>query len=459
MKNFLFTFEKSIPKYKQIYTNVKLLIEKGVLKKDESLPSIRQLADSLNVSRNTTLLAYDQLAAEGYIRGENRRGFFVNELEPNLYQRRKKVKQKDEKQISKEITINFKVDTVEKEMFPKNTWKRFVNHSMEENLLYTYGDPFGEAILRDQVAKYLLESRGLSTDQGSIIIGSSTQQMLTYIGHVLKSDFSSIILEDPGFWGAREVFKLHHFSFEFLPVYENGVELSELSNLKARLIYVTPSHHSPYGVSMSIQQRQQLIQWAKKKKGYIIEDDYDSEFRYTQRPFPSLASIDQNRVIYIGNFSKAFLPGLRLSYMVLPKELLIKYKEHFKGFENTASTIHQIAMAKFMKENEWYRHIKRMRNIYRKKMEHLISTLNEHFGNDITIIGHNSGLYLLIKVHLQKSEDWLIKQAYKNGVEIGPTSRYFVNNYIDRPIIKLAFGGLSHKEITLGVKLLKKAWF
>lgn len=118
-------------------------------------------------------------------------------------------------------------------MFPKNTWKRFVNHSMEENLLYTYGDPFGEAILRDQVAKYLLESRGLSTDQGSIIIGSSTQQMLTYIGHVLKSDFSSIILEDPGFWGAREVFKLHHFSFEFLPVYEDGVELSELSNLKS----------------------------------------------------------------------------------------------------------------------------------------------------------------------------------------------------------------------------------
>ncbi|MBO1582518.1 PLP-dependent aminotransferase family protein [Bacillus sp. XF8] len=458
MKNYLFTFEKSIPKYKQIYTNVKLLIEKGLLKKDEALPSIRQLADSLHVSRNTTLLAYEQLAAEGYIRGENRRGFFVNELEPNSYQRRKKVKPKDEKQISKEIIINFKVDAVEKEMFPKNTWKRFVNHSMEENLLYKYGDPFGESTLREQIAKYLLESRGLNTDKESIIIGSSTQQMLTYIGHVLKSDFSSVIVEDPGFWGAREVFKLHHFSFEFLPVYEYGIELSELRNLKARLIYVTPSHHSPYGVSMSIQQRQRLIQWAKKKKGYIIEDDYDSEFRYTQRPFPSLASIDQNRVIYIGNFSKAFLPGLRLSYMVLPKELEIRYKEQFKGFENTASTIHQIAMAKFMKENEWYRHIKRMRNIYRRKMEHLISTLDEHFGNDITIIGNNSGLYLLIKVHLQKSENCLIKHAYKNGVEIGPTSSYFVNNYTDTPIIKLAFGGLSHKDITLGVKLLKKAW-
>ncbi len=458
MKNYLFTFEKSIPKYKQIYTNIKLLIEKGVLKKDEALPSIRQLADSLHVSRNTTLLAYEQLAAEGYIHGENRRGFFVNELEPILYQRRKKVRQKAEKQISKEISINFKVDTVEKEMFPKNTWKRFVNNSMEENLLYTYGEPFGESILREQVAKYLLESRGLNTDKESIIIGSSTQQMLTYIGHVLKSDFSSVIVEDPGFWGAREVFKLHHFAFEFLPVYENGIDLSELRNLKAKLMYVTPSHHSPYGVSMSIQQRQHLIQWAKKKKGYIIEDDYDSEFRYTQRPFPSLASIDQKRVIYIGNFSKAFLPGLRLSYMALPKELEIRYKEHFKGFENTASTIHQIAMAKFMKENEWYRHIKRMRNIYKKKMEHLTSTLNEHFGNYITIIGHNSGLYLLIKVHLQKSEDWLIKQAYKKGVEVGPTSRYFANNYIDRPIIKLAFGGLSHKDITLGVKLLKKAW-
>lgn len=137
---------------------------------------------------------------------------------------------------------------------------------MEENLLYTYGDPFGESILREQVAKYLLESRGLNTDKESIIIGSSTQQMLTYIGHVLKSDFSSVIVEDPGFWGAREVFKLHHFAFEFLPVYENGIDLSELRNLKAKLMYVTPSHHSPYGVSMSIQQRQHLIQWAKKRR-------------------------------------------------------------------------------------------------------------------------------------------------------------------------------------------------
>lgn len=138
------------------------------------------------------------------------------------------------------------------------------------------------------------------------------------------------------------------------------------------------------------------------------------------------------------------MPGLRLSYMVLPRELKIRYKEQFKGFENTASTIHQIAMANFMKESEWNRHIKRMRIIYKRKMEHLIATLDEHFGNNITIIGNNAGLYLLIKVHLEKTEDWLIEQAYKNGVDIGPTSNYF--------------GGLSHKEITLGVALLKKAW-
>ncbi|MCW9132757.1 PLP-dependent aminotransferase family protein [Bacillus paramycoides] len=458
MKNYLFPFEKNVPKYKQIYTNIKLLIEKGVLRKDEALPSIRQLADSLHVSRNTTLLAYEQLEAEGYIRGENRRGFFVNELEANFSQRGERVKEKKVTPIMKKSIINFKVDAVEKEMFPKNTWKRFVNHSMNEKLLYKYGDPFGESILREQIANYLLESRGLNAEKESIIIGSSTQQMLTYLSHVLKDEFSSVIVENPGFWGAREVFKLHHFSLELLPVHEDGIELDVLRNFHSRLIYVTPSHHSPYGVSMSIQQRQHLIQWAKNKKGYIIEDDYDSEFRYTQRPFPSVASIDQNRVIYIGNFSKAFLPGLRLSYMVLPKELERRYKEQYKGFENTASTIHQIAMANFMKENEWYRHIKRMRNIYRRKMEHLIATLDEHFGKNITIIGNNAGLYLLIKVHLNKTEDWLIEHAYKNGVDIAPTSNYFVDNYTSAPTIKLAFGGLSLKEITLGVTLLKKAW-
>ena len=142
----------------------------------------------------------------------------------------------------------------------------------------------------------------------------------------------ALSVEDPGYDGAREAFQFHRFTLETLPVYETGADFSQLENMMSRLIYVTPSHQSPIGVSMSIQQRQMLIHWANKRNGYIIEDDYDSEFRYTQQPFPALASIDSTRVIYLGNFSKSFLPGIRLSYMVLPQFLLDRYIKHFHSF-------------------------------------------------------------------------------------------------------------------------------
>ena len=209
---------------------------------------------------------------------------------------------------------------------------------------------------------------------------------------------------------------------------------------------------------MSIQQRQKLIQWANKRKGYIIEDDYDSEFRYTQQPFPALASIDSTRVIYLGNFSKSFLPGIRLSYMVLPQSLLNRYKNQFHHFESTTSLLSQLTMAKFMEEGEWNRHIKRMRLVYKRKMQYIVSELKKQFGQHISIIGEQSGLYLLVKVHLNRSEEWLIERASFYGVKVYPTSIYFIKNHSDEPIIKLGFSNLTCDEIQLGVKLLKEAW-
>lgn len=201
-----------------------------------------------------------------------------------------------------------------------------------------------------------------------------------------------------------------------------------------------------------------LIQWANNMSGYIMEDDYDSEFRYSQQPFPALASIDSARVIYLGNFSKSFLPGVRLSYMVLPEPLLTCYKNQFLHFESTASLLNQLTMAQFMKDGEWDRHIKRMRLVYKRKMQHLVSCLTQSFGQKITIIGEQSGLYLLVKTHLKRSEEWLIQRAGSRGVNVYPTSRCFTANSADKPMIKLGFGRLSFAEIERGVKLLKEAW-
>ncbi|UFJ39909.1 PLP-dependent aminotransferase family protein [Brevibacillus humidisoli] len=458
MKNTIFTFKDNSPKYKQIYEKFKSFIEQGDIKADEPLPSIRQLADSLHVSRNTTLMAYEQLVAEGYIRGEGRKGYFVNELEPLLFQEARSSSTHKQTESVPPVRIDFRADVVDQSHFPLKTWRRISNQVLTEKDSFRYGEPFGELCLREQIAAYILQSRGVRTDPNAVIIGSSTQQMLLYLGLVLKHDFSSMIVEDPGYDGAREAFRLNGFTLETLPVYETGADLSHLEHMKSRLIYVTPSHHSPYGVSMPIQQRHALIRWANKMQGYIIEDDYDSEFRYSQKPFPALASIDSARVIYLGNFSKSFLPGIRLTYMVLPELVLHRYKKHFTHFESPTSLFSQLTMAKFMQLGEWNRHVKRMRLVYKRKMLHLVSELKKQFGQNISIIGEQSGLYVLIKLHLNRSEEWFIQRAFSYGVNVCPTSLYFIKNKTDHPIIKLGFSHLSCEEIGLGVGLLKKAW-
>ncbi len=458
MKNTIFVLKEDSPKYKQIYKQFKSFIERGDIYPNDPLPSIRQLADSLQVSRNTTLMAYEQLVAEGYIRGEGRKGYFVNELEPLLFQETYTSQNKKQTESKKPPVVNFRADAVDQTHFPLKIWRRIANQVLTYKESFQYGEPFGEVCLREQIATYLLQSRGVKTDPDAIIIGSSTQQMLINLGQILKDDFPSIIVENPGYDGAREAFKFHRLMLETLPVYETGADFFELERIKSRLIYVTPSHHSPLGVSMSIQQRQILIHWANKWLGYIIEDDYDSEFRYTQRPFPALASIDSTRVIYLGNFSKSFLPGIRLSYIVLPPPLLNRYKNQFLHFECTASLLSQLTMANFMEEGEWNRHIKRMRLVYKRKMQCIVSELKKQFKHNITIIGEQSGLYLLVKIHLNNSEEWLIERASFYGVKVYPTSIYFIKNHSDEAFIKLGFSNLTCEEIQLGVKLLKSAW-
>jgi GntR family transcriptional regulator/MocR family aminotransferase len=425
MENTIFVLEENSPKYKQIYEQFKSFIERGDIPPNDPLPSIRQLADSLQVSRNTTLMAYEQLVAEGYIRGEGRKGYFVNELEPLLFQDALVLPNKKQTKSEIPVLIDFRAGAVDQTNFPLKIWRRIANRILTLQESFRYGEPFGELCLREQIATYLLQSRGVNTDPNAIIIGSSTQQMLIYLGQILKDDFPSIIVEDPGYGGAREAFQFHRFTLETLRVYETGADFSKLEQMTSRIIYVTPSHQSPIGVSMSIQQRQMLIHWANKKYGFIIEDDYDSEFRYTQQPFPALASIDSTRVIYLGNFSKSFLPGIRLSYMVLPQLLLNRYKHQFLHFESTSSLLSQLTMAKFMEEGEWNRHIKRMRLVYKRKMQCLVSELKKHFNKNISIIGEQSGLYLLVKVHLNHSEEWLIERASIYGVKVYHTFHLF----------------------------------
>ncbi|WP_338751375.1 PLP-dependent aminotransferase family protein [Bacillus sp. FJAT-52991] len=457
MKHYLFSFSGNEPKYKQIYQQMKRLIENQYVKADEQLPSIRALAEWLHVSRNTTLIAYEQLVAEGYIRGEGRRGYFVNRFEP-IFLNEHQPKLENKSETLNTVKIDFRAGGVDLEHFPLKKWRQLMNQTLQQKHSYLYGEHMGEMTLREQLASYLLQSRGIEVAPSEIMIGSSTQQLLLSIGLLLKPTHTHIILEDPGYNGALDVFRMLQYEIETMPVLPTGHQFHKLNSYESKLVYVTPSHQFPYGVSLSIQQRQALIQWAIERQGFIIEDDYDSEFRYEQQPFPALSALDRSRVIYIGNFAKSFLPGLRIAYMVLPPILQSSFQATVGLFENNASLLHQQAMASFIKEGEWTRHIKRMRNVYKQKMQLLISELQQAFGDQITVIGEKSGLYVVIQLHTNKTETWLIQQAMEHGVKVYPTTPYFIESRTNEPLIQLGFSSLTFDEIVEGVQLLKRAW-
>ncbi|QFF99327.1 PLP-dependent aminotransferase family protein [Psychrobacillus glaciei] len=458
MKELILHLHENSPKYKQIYHSIRSLIENNELHSDTKLPSIRQLADSLHVSRNTTLVAYEQLLAEGYIRSEQKRGYFVETFEPiDIHVSTLKVG----KLVSKEINslVDFRAGSVDQQAFPLKAWRQCANEVLKEDIVYMYGEQQGDRLLREKIANYLLQSRGIRTSVDSIVIGSSTQQLLMHLSIILKKEFSSIAVENPGYDGARIVFQLVGFQVNPIDVTEKGLCMKQFEQTDSKLVYITPSHQFPTGVTLPIAERLQLLKWSHEQNGYIIEDDYDSEFRYQQQPIPALLSIQQEaRVIYISTFSKAFLPSIRLSYMVLPSELLDQYKQQFATFEQTASSIHQRTMARFMERGRWDSHIRKMRATYKRKMDLLVTSLQLAFGKTIRIIGSHSGLYILIQLHTSVDEETLIQQAIKQGVKVYPTSHLYIGNKPNATMLKLGFSNLSIEEIQLGVQLLKKAW-
>ncbi|MGE8204720.1 PLP-dependent aminotransferase family protein [Heyndrickxia sp. NPDC080065] len=462
MKELLIPLNDNSPKYKQIYHSIRSLIENGKLQADTKLPSVRQLADSLQVSRNTTLVAYEQLLAEGYIRSEPKKGYFVETFEPIDIPRNLPISPLTKINTDSEvqsIMVDFLIGGVDQQAFPLKAWRQCSNEVLKDNITFTYGNRQGDKQLREEIANYLLQSRGIQTSADAIVIGSSIQQLLMHLSILLKREYSSIAFENPGYHGARTVFQLQGFHIDPIHVTKRGLDIKQLEQTDSKLVYITPSHQFPTGVTIPVPERYQLLKWAHEQNGYIIEDDYDSEFRYNEQPIPALSSLQQDaRVIYISTFSKALLPSIRLSYMILPPQLLDDYKQQFAEVEQSASSIHQRTMALFMKRGHWDSHIRKMRATYKRKIQTLITSLKETFGETIRIIGSQSGLYILIQFHHPASEETLIQRAYKYGVKVYPTSNYFIDGKPHEPMIQLGFSNLTIDQIRLGVQLLKKAW-
>ncbi|KAB0442684.1 MocR-like pyridoxine biosynthesis transcription factor PdxR [Lysinibacillus fusiformis] len=454
------------PLYFQLYKYLKVEIQDGNIVAKTKLPSQRSLAHHLNISRNTVDTAYQQLLAEGYVVSKERQGLYVEELEKHYFQgsvlESMEMPQKSNQiKDSSVIKFDFKYGDINVKDFPYKIWRQLSMHSLheEQSHLFMYGDAQGELELRQYIATYLYEARGVKCSADQIVIGAGLQYLLGVLCNIIGRD-ELFGMEDPGYHRVRCLFKDHHIKMRPIPLDEKGLSITHLRNSHIKAIYVTPSHQFPLGHVMPISRRLELLEWAKEENAYIIEDDYDGEFRYAGKPIPALQGLDSyDHVIYMGTFSKSLIPSIKISYMVLPKNLINVYRKN-SYYVQTVSRLHQHTLQLFMESGHWERHLNKSRNNYKKRYEALIKAIHQIFGDKMKIYGDSGGLHLLLEPNNNMSEDELIEKATIKGVKVYPTSIFYATPSEElAPKVMLGFANLNEEEIFQGIELLNKAWY
>ena len=471
------------PLYEQIYRHIREEIRQGKIKAGEKLPSTRLLAGHLGVSRSTTQLAYDQLIAEGYLSAVPCKGYFAAGVE-GLCEISSEKKNSFDKQTEQErCRYDFSTRGIDADGFPSGRWKKLAREVLSEvdTELFTHGDSQGEQRLREAIRDYVYSARGVNCRPEQILIGAGSEYLLMLINQII-GEKSVIAMENPTYMQAYRVFcGLGH---QVIPISmdEQGIDISELKQSNASLAYVMPAHQFPTGKIMPLGRRLELIAWAAAEEGrYIIEDDYDSEFRYRGRPIPSLQGYDRNgRVIYLGTFSRSIAPGIRVSFLVLPEKLLERYRQFCGFYATTVSRIDQEILARFIQEGYYERHLNRMKGVYRAKHDLLLELLKP-FQTRFLIRGENAGIHVLLEERSCEGSDhplpedggneirtdrqsvllreaWLVSQAERCGVRVYGTSRYYVEGQAKTATILLGFARMRAEEIREAVKLLAEAW-
>ncbi|PJG83209.1 PLP-dependent aminotransferase family protein [Caviibacterium pharyngocola] len=451
-----------IPLYLQLYQQIKQAICRQELKLGERLPSKRRLCEYLQISQNTVESAYHQLSAEGYVQSQARQGFFVC-FQAELEFEGEKYHQKTPHFLRAEkVTFDFNPNQIDTANFPLQRWKKcgrncFGFHRRE---LLGLGDNQGDWTLRNEIAAYLFASRGVHCDAEQIVIAagveSCLQQLILLFDQCYPQQNFTYAMENYGYAKVERLLNLYDKKVIKMPIHpqDDGVDLSFLAQQNVNVAFLTPSHLYPFGQVMPITQRQRLLEWASgSEQRYIIEDDYDSEFRYKGKPIPSLQSLDFNqKVIYLGSFSKLLMPSLRLSFMVLPKTLLAHYRRNFDFFHSSVSRFEQQRLANFMQQGEFEKHLHRMRKIYRKKME-LLCELLAPYKHQLRYYGEHCGFYLLVELLEEKrSSAELCELARQKGIRLYPI------DYAGKVLFSMGFGDLTETQLESAVIILADLW-
>lgn len=452
------------PMYIQIYDYIKNEILSGRLSHPEKLPSARSLASYLQVSRSTVDTAYGQLVAEGYIDAKEKRGYFVN---PVTYTQKFTVSEymdtsSPQRNVTAPILYDFNPDAIDTAHFPYSIWKSIGKNQLDNPVNFLAGDSLGIPELRQSICDYLHGSRGVNCTVENIIIGAGLDYLLQLLCVLFQRE-AIIALEDPGYRSARQILSSNGYRILDIPLKENAFDIEALKQTEADVCYVTPSHQFPLGSVMSISRRQKLLSWAYEQEcRYIIEDDHDSEFRYKGKPIPALQSLDKgHKVIYIGTFSKAISPAIRMGYMVLPPALMARYRTLCATYACPVPRISQAILNDFIQEGYFEKHLNRMRKRYKGKHDFMLEQIQKNLPIGLLeVSGDNAGLYIIVRYLGPLSAEEIEKKAEKNGIRLRPLHGYYANLPADYlPSYLLGFANLSLEQITNGITCLAEKVF
>ena len=436
--------------YTQLYGCIRRDILSGALPPRQRLPSKRALAQHLEVSVITVKNAYEQLAAEGYIYTVEKKGYYVSPVERPL-------PPADPPPLTPEkpaepVFLDLATGSLDRSYFPFTVWSRLMRQTIleEDTELLRAAPSNGAPALRRAIAAHLRQFRGMDVDPEQIIIGAGTELLYTLIIQLLGRE-KRYAVEDPGYGKIARIYQAHQVPLCRVGLDGGGLDITLLRRQPADVVHISPSHHYPTGIVMPITRRQELLRWAAEQpERYILEDDYDSEFRFVGRPIPTLFSVDEGgRVVYLNTFSKTIAPSIRISYMVLPQRLLPAFREKLGFYSSTVSGFEQYTLARFMAEGYYEKHLNRMRKRYHQKRDAVIACIR---GGPLAprarITEEDAGLHFLMTLDTSLSDTTLRRMAEQRGLRLAMLSEYYSDHDAAPPhVLVVNYSGVELEKL------------
>jgi GntR family transcriptional regulator / MocR family aminotransferase len=471
--------------HRQVYESLRIAILNGSLRAGARLPATRGLATQLSLSRSTIAEAYDQLRAEGYIEGRHGSGTYVAPSLPgdvlpqpahattplhasariqlsawgNRVVQAERITAQERRSVPSYL-FDFRPHRVAQDVFPWEAWRAAVDHALsgDRDALF-FAPAAGHPALRETIAEHIAKHRAVSCTPDQIVIVNGTQQGLNLLAELLLETGDSVAVEDPGYPAARLSLEARGLKVSRLPVDRDGLIVEcAVERGPFRLIHVTPSHQDPTGSTLSLSRRLALLDEARRTNCVIVEDDYDSEFRYEGRPVESLQGLDRSDlVVYAGTFSKSVLAGLRIGFLVLPRRLVQPFIAAKSAWDSGAPMLEQLALVAFMQSGAFERHIRRMRRLYRSRRDTLVDALGEAFGDRVQVGERHGGLNILVGLDLETSADDAAVRAASSGIALRPVTSYYVRPPA-RATFLMGFAAVPEETITAGIRVLAQTF-